>query len=107
MTYKIIENATGIGEVLMAGQHLCKVHYQLQHREDSQTGQAEISGQVTVDETERMSVQVLNAMQSGQVVTLLLADNHSIQVSFTRGDALSGIYRAVNSSPEGFKSASA
>jgi hypothetical protein len=106
MAYKIIESPTGIGEVLMAGQHLCKVHYQLQHREDTRTGQAEIFGQVTVNETERMSVQVLNAMQSGQVFTLRLADNRSLQVSFTRGDALSGTYRAVNSSPEGFKPAS-
>lgn len=105
MAYRTIESPTGVGEVLMAGQHLCKVYYQLQHRENIQTGQSEIFGQVTVDESERMSVQVLNAMQSGQVFTLCLADNRSLQVSFTRGDALSGTYRTVNSSPDGFKPA--
>ena len=102
MAYRIIESPTGIGEVLNASQHLCKVNYRLQHRENTETRQAEILGEVTVDEAERMSVEVLNAMGSGQVFTLRLADNRSLQVSFTRGDALSGVYRAVNSSPEGF-----
>jgi hypothetical protein len=44
-----------------------------------------------------MSVEVLNAMNSGQVFTLRLEDNRSLQISFTRGDAFTGVYRAVNS----------
>lgn len=102
MAYRIIESPSGVGEVLRAGQHLCKVRYRFQHRENIETKRAEISGEVTVDEAERMSVEVLNAMGSGEVFTLCLADNRSLQVSFTRVDALSGVWRAVNSSPEGF-----
>jgi hypothetical protein len=44
-----------------------------------------------------MSVDVLNSMISGQVFTLRLADNRSLQVFFNRGDAFTGIYRVVNS----------
>lgn len=102
MAYRIIETPSGVGEVLRAGQYLCKVRYRLQHRENIETKQAEILGEVTVDQAERMFVEVLNAMGSGEVFTLRLADHRSLQVSFTRGDVLSGIWRTVNSSPEGF-----
>jgi len=97
MAYKIIESPIGVGEVLKVGKHLCKVNYRLQYRENTETGVGEISGEVTVDEAERMSVEVLNAMNSGQVFTLRLADNRSLQIFFNRGDAFTGVYHAVNS----------
>ena len=97
MAYKIIESPIGVGEVLKAGKHLCKVYYRIQHRENTETGIGEISGDVTVDEAERMSVEVLNSMMSGQVFTLRLADNRSLQVFFNKGDAFTGVYRVVNS----------
>jgi hypothetical protein len=104
MANRIIETFSGNGEVLKDGQHLCYVHYHLQHRMNIETDQGEISGEVTVKETERLSVDVLNSMGSGQVFTLLLADKRSLQVSFPRGDSLNGVYQVVNSG-EGFRSA--
>jgi hypothetical protein len=102
MTYKIIEMPSGIGEVRKAEQHLFKVRYRIQHKENVETGQGEIFGEVTIGKAERMSAEVLNTLGSGQVFTLLLSDGRSLQVSSTGGDPLSGIWHIVNSSPEGF-----
>ena len=38
MAYKIIESPIGVGDVLKAGKHLCKVYYRIQHRENTETG---------------------------------------------------------------------
>ncbi len=102
MAYRIIESPTGVGEILRACQHLCKVRYLLQHRENNQTKEQEISGEVMVDESERMRVEVLNALGSGEVFTLRLADNRSLQVTFPRGDAFNGVWQVANSSLNGF-----
>jgi len=85
---------TGAGEVLKAGKHVCKVQYKLQQRETT-SGHVGISGEVVVDEGERRAVNVLNTMQSGELLTLRLDDNRSLEVFFNPRDAINGVWRVV------------
>ncbi len=112
-TYRVIESPTGVGELRKAGEHLAGVSYRLQVRQEfmiseSVSGQEEIpgiqeiSGEVTVTEAERMQVQVLRSMSSGELLTLHLSDGRRLNVYATKGDPLSGTYRVVPGSPAGF-----
>lgn len=87
-------SATGVGEVLKGNQHVCKVQYRLQQK-DTLSGSVEISGEVTVDQTERLATEVLNTFGSGQLLTLRLENNRQLDVSFNAKDAIAGVWKVV------------
>lgn len=85
---------THAGEILQAGNHLCWVKYRLQTL-DNPAGHIEITGQIQVDESERATPTVLNALGSGDVFTLKLEDGTSLDAWYQQIDPLSGVWRFV------------
>lgn len=113
-TYKTLETPSGSGELRKAGKHLAKVFYHLQVRQEmpateSATGAEkapgvfEIAGEVSVSQDEPNQAQVMNSLNSGELLTLHLADGRRLDVYATKGDVLTGAYRIVSESPTGFK----
>ncbi len=112
-TYKMIETPGGIGELRKAGAHLAKVFYRLQVRQeisagDSARGQAEppsvleITGEVSISQDEPMQSQVMKSMNSGDLLTLHLADGRRLEVYANKGDTFTGAYQIVPGSAHGF-----
>jgi hypothetical protein len=111
-TYKTIETPSGSGELRKAGAHLAKVFYHLQVRQETivgelaagqedRPGRLDIAGEVTVSQDEPMQAQVLKGMNSGDLLTLYLADGRRLDVYATKGDAFSDAYRIVPGGPAG------
>lgn len=101
MTHSNTEHFNGKGELHQSGQYICGVTYSLKKQKDPASGQIEISGIITVNERERVSV--LNTMESGVVFTLRRADNHSLPISVLGKivtDPFDGRYR-VKAAPPG------
>ncbi len=113
-TYKTIETPSGNGELRKAGAHLAKVFYYLQVRQETivgelaagqedRPGRLDIAGEVTVSQDEPMQAQVLKGMNSGDLLTLYLADGRRLDVYVTKGDAFSDAYHIVPGGPAGFE----
>jgi hypothetical protein len=112
-TYTTIETPRGSGELRRAGAHLAKVFYHLQVRQETiadgltagpkvKPGQLDIAGEVTVSQDEPMQTQVSKGMNSGDLLTLHLADGRRLDVYATKGDAFSDAYGIVPAGPTGF-----
>jgi len=115
-TYKIIETPSGIGEIRKNGEYLANLSYYLQVRQeitiseilrgekDEVPGQISITGEITINENERMTPQVLSDMSSGEVLTLHLSDRRRLDI-FVRaptGGPLSGKYQITPYGSTGF-----
>ena len=83
MNYKTIDRQTGTGSLYNSDHYICKGRYSLVARQqmvtpsswhDSQEipGQVEISGEIVLSEDERAKPEVLQMMQSGEILTLRL-----------------------------------
>lgn len=103
-TYKTIETPSGIGEIRKSGEHLANVSYRLQVRQEiivSESfskkeeipGMAIISGEITINQDERMKSVILNNMSSGESFTLYLSDNRRLELFASKGDPVSGKYQ--------------
>ena len=114
-TYKVIETPGGIGELRKAGAHLAKVFYRLQVRQeigagDSAAGKAapvgvlEISGEVSISQDEPMQSQVARSMDSGELMTLHLADGRRLEVYASKGANFTGAYQIIPGGSQAFAS---
>jgi hypothetical protein len=114
-TYKTLETPSGSGELRKAGKHLAKVFYHLQVQQEMTADESvagaekapgifEVAGEVTVSQDEPNQAQVVNSLNSGELLTLHLADGRQLDVYATQGDRLTGTYRIVSGSPAGFTS---
>lgn len=112
-TYKIIETPGGNGELRKAGAHLAKVFYRLQVRQETGNGASaagteepaailEITGEVSISQDEPMQTQIMNAMNSGELLTLHLVDGRRLEVYAAQRDAFTGVYRIVPRVPGAF-----
>jgi hypothetical protein len=114
-TYKTIESPSGSGELRKAGAHLAKVFYHLNVRQEigangTLTPPAdgpmalEITGEVTVSQDEPMQARVSKEMNSGDLLTLYLADGRQLEVYASKGDTYSDSYRISQRGLTGFVS---
>ena len=114
--YKIIETLGGIGELRKAGAHLAKVFYRLQVRQEISAGEVtvdkveavgilEITGEVSISQDEPMQSQVMKSMNSGELLTLHLADGRRLEVYTAQGDAFTGAYGIIPGGSRAFISA--
>jgi len=105
-TYKTIETPGGIGELRKAGAHLAKVFYRLQVRQEISAGDSaadkeetsgslEITGEISISQDEPMQNQVMNGMDSGELLTLYLADGRRLEVYAAKGDTFTRAYRII------------
>jgi len=105
-TYKTIETPGGIGELRKVGAHLAKVFYRLQVRQEISPGDSaagkeeppgslEITGEISISQDEPMQSQVMSGMNSGELLTLYLADGRRLEVYAAKGDVFTGTYRII------------
>jgi hypothetical protein len=85
------QSFSGTGEVLHEGEHVCNVKYRLLQRA-SPSKPIEITGEITIDQSDRRSTEVLNLVGSGQILTLRLEDNQELMVWFNHKDPIGGIW---------------
>lgn len=88
------QSFSGTGEVLHEGEHVCNVTYRLLQRA-SPSKRIEITGEIIIDQSDRLSTEVLDLVGSGQILTLRLEDNHELMVWFNRKNPIGGIWSVV------------
>jgi hypothetical protein len=99
---QVVEQPAGIGEIMKAGAHVCKVSYWLEIRKDLNSGNVEVVGEVEVDISQRTLVEVVS--MPGKALLLLLDDGRRLEILVkpASGSLLHGRYPVVGANPVGF-----
>lgn len=108
----VLQNLSGSGELRQAGRHLARVFYHLRVRQIAGAAETagdrpsnfEITGEVTVSQDEPMQAQVLNRMETGEMLILHLADGRQLEVHAAKSAGFSAAYQITGASPAGFRS---